>query len=531
MRSDAGRTVSWWMRGQRAPRSAPLKSGTVADVCVIGAGIAGLSTAYHLALEGKSVVVLDDGAIGGGASSRTSGHLACALDDRFYRLEHVHGRQGARLAAESHRAAIDRIERIVGEEGIDCEFARVDGYLFAPSGGPAEELAREQEAARRAGLEVERAEGLPVDGHDFGPALRFPRQGQFHVMKYLHGLARATKRRGGRIHNASHVEEIHAERDLLRVAVAGGLEVRAKAVVVATNTPFNDRVTMHTKQAPYRTYVIALELPKGALPDFLAWDTADPYHYIRVAHAADRDVLIVGGEDHKTGQPDGEAPGPFATLEHWARARFAMAGAVLDRWSGQVLEPVDSLGFIGRNPGGDERVFIATGDSGNGLTHGTLAGLILPDLIAGRDNPWAALYDPSRRSLRASGTFLRENLNVARQYAALLSPGEVDDSGEIARGDAAIVRHGIHKVAAYRDDHGALHEHSALCPHLGCVVAWNTTEKTWDCPCHGSRFDKIDGHVLNGPAVAGLRPLDEPRRGKSGAHRRRGAAHGRTARR
>jgi Rieske Fe-S protein len=213
-------------------------------------------------------------------------------------------------------------------------------------------------------------------------------------------------------------------------------------------------------------------------------------------------VLIVGGEDHKTGQAD-DADERFSRLEAWTRERFPQVQAFEFRWSGQVMEPVDSLALIGRNPLDSDNVYIATGDSGNGMTHGTIAGMLITDLIAGRANPWADLYDPSRKSLGAISEFARENLNVAAQYADVVTPGDVEDTGQIAPGKGAIVRRGLKKVAVYRDPDGALHERSAVCTHLGCIVRWNSLEKTWDCPCHGSRF-QTDGHVVNGPANSRL---------------------------
>jgi Rieske Fe-S protein len=243
-------------------------------------------------------------------------------------------------------------------------------------------------------------------------------------------------------------------------------------------------------------------VPAGSVPRLLLWDTLDPYHYVRVANGtAGHDVLIVGGEDHKTGQDeDGEAR--YERLELWMRERFPMVRDIAFHWSGQVMEPNDGLAFIGRNPG-DERIYIVTGESGNGMTYGTIAGIMLTDAIQGRPSPWAKLYDPGRIKLRAAGEFVKENLNAATQYVDLVTGGDVDGTGEIRPGSGAVVRRGIKKVAVYRDEQGGVHELSAICPHLGCVVRWNDGEKTWDCPCHGSRFAK-DGHVINGPAIRDL---------------------------
>ena len=519
MKTDNGQTTSVWMQTADVPDEPQLTADAQADVVIVGAGIAGLTTAYLLAKEGRRVVVLDDGPVAGGETCRTTAHLSNALDDRYYELERLHGEEGARLAAESHTAAIDKIESIVNAEKIDCDFARVDGYLFVPPGDDPAQLEDELRAAHRAGLVgVEQVERAPVESFDTGAALRFPRQAQFHILKYLNGLAEAIRRERGEIYTATHATKIEGGDDGARVETSDGATVTARAVVVATNSPVNDRVAIHTKQAPYRTFVVGARVARGSVPQILLWDTPDPYHYVRLqrggkaeaegAGEGEYDVLIVGGEDHKTGQAD-DAEERFRCLEEWTRERFPQVESFEFRWSGQVMETIDGLAFIGRNPLDSNNVYIATGDSGHGMTHGTIAGILLTDLITGRNNRWAELYDPSRKpkSLSAFKDFAQENLNVAAQYKDLATPGEISDVSELKAGDGAIMRRGLTKVACYRDEAGALHERSAICTHLGCVVQWNSTEKTFDCPCHGSRF-QTDGHVVNGPAIKALESMD-----------------------
>ncbi|HKY28543.1 MAG TPA: FAD-dependent oxidoreductase [Pyrinomonadaceae bacterium] len=480
----------------------PLTKKAFADVCVVGAGIAGMTTAYLLAQEGKAVIVLDDGPVGGGMTGRTTAHLVTALDDRYFELERLHGEEGARLAAQSHRASIDCVERIVNDDQIDCEFERLDGYLFVPPEDSLEILDDELAAAHRTGLiDVEKVSRVPWDSFDTGPALLFPRQAQFHPLKYLAGLAEAIKRKGGRIHTETHATEIEGGK-LAHIKTGNGGVVTADAVVIATNSPVNDLISIHTKQAAYQTYVIGARVPTGSITRALYWDTPDPYHYVRLETIGSYDVLIVGGEDHKTGQED-DAIERFAALEDWTQTRFPMIEKIEYRWSGEVMEPVDSLAFIGHNPNDAANVYIATGDSGNGMTHGTIAGMLLTDLIVGRDNEWAEIYDPSRKTLRAIPEFAKENLNVATEYIDLVLPGEVDSVDEIDLGSGAIIRRGLTKVAVYRDEDGVAHERSAICRHLGCVVNWNSLETTWDCPCHGSRYDAY-GHVIQGPANSDL---------------------------
>ena len=502
-------TTSLWMQAQ-SPAFPPLAEDASVDVCVIGAGIAGLTTALVLAEAGRSVLVLDDGAIGSGETGRTTAHLSNAVDDRYVVIERLHGERGAALCADSHTAAIDRIEAIVTAEAIDCDFERVDGYLFLGPGQDVRLLERELDAARAAGLTtVDLFDTAPVEGFTTGPCLRFPRQAQLHPLRYLSGLARAVERRGGRIRTGTHVDDVQ-DGTPATVRTASGRTVSAGSVVVATNTPANDRFVIHTKQAAYRTYVVGARVPAGRISHALFWDTCDPYHYIRLQKldGADEEILIVGGEDHKTGQASDTIPERQARLEDWAREHFPMITDVAYRWSGQVMEPVDRVAFIGRNPG-DDHIYVATGDSGMGMTHGTIAGLLIPDLILGKDNRWTSLYDPGRITLRSADEFLKENVNVAARYGEWLAAGDVPSEDHIARGTGAIVRDGLAKHAVYRDADGVLHRRSAVCPHLGCVVAWNPAEHSWDCPCHGSRFDPF-GRVLNGPALTPLAEVTEP---------------------
>jgi glycine/D-amino acid oxidase-like deaminating enzyme/nitrite reductase/ring-hydroxylating ferredoxin subunit len=489
-----------------------LRESLRTEVCVVGAGIAGMSVAYLLGKAGKKVVVLEDGPVGGGQTGVTTAHLASAMDDRFYHLEEMHGRDGSRLAYESHQAAIERIARTVADESIDCDFRELDGYLYlAPEHGR-EELEKELEAARRAGFtDAELLETIPGAPFDSGPCIRFPHQGRFHPMKYLRGLSAAVQRDGGRIFTGTHVDEVNGGDDA-HVRTSDGFTVHADAIVVCTNTPFNDRVVIHTKQSPYLTYAIAARLEGDGAPDALLWDTGDPYHYIRLQEVKKggkgHQVIIVGGEDHHTGEDYDEGE-RFDRLEAWTRERFPI-GAVEHRWLGQVYEPVDYLGFIGRNPGGPANVYVATGDSGQGMTHGTIAGMLITDQILGKENPWEKLYDPGRVSLRATGDFVRANLQVAGHYLEWVtgSEAEVDSTREIPRGSGAVVRRGRAPIAVYRDEEGKRHEMSAVCTHLGCIVHWNDVGKSWDCPCHGSRFEP-KGEVMNGPAPVGLKPAGD----------------------
>jgi glycine/D-amino acid oxidase-like deaminating enzyme/nitrite reductase/ring-hydroxylating ferredoxin subunit len=495
-----------------------LASDVQCDVCIIGAGIAGLTTGYLLSKTGKRVTILDDGPVASGMTRVTTAHLTNAIDARFFNIERLHGADAARLTAQSHAAAIDRVEIIADELAVDCDFRRVDGYLFRdPEDGEGEDLLeRELEAAHRAGVRgVEIVARSPLRDFDTGPCLRFPDQARFHPLKYLNAITLAIKKHRGRLYAHSHADRIEGGQPA-KIS-AGGYTVTADVVIVATNTPINDLVAIHTKQAPYMTYVIGCRVPRGSVADALYWDTLEAYHYVRLqpmggppsadGEASDYELLIIGGEDHKSGQAD-DADQRHGNLLRWARQRFPTIEDVAFTWGGQYMETIDGLAFIGRNPMDAENVYVVTGDCGMGMTHGTIAGMLLTDLILGRENPWADLYDPSRKTLRAAGAFAKENINVAAQYVEWATPGEVDSIAEIAPGSGAILRRGIAKLAVYRDEEGHVTELSAACPHLQCIVHWNSAESTWDCPCHGSRF-RADGEVINGPANVSLSPVEQ----------------------
>jgi len=512
--NPSGQTDPIWYASAAPPSFPPLALDASADVCVVGAGIAGLTTAYLLARGGKSVIVLDSKPVAGGESGRTSAHLASAIDDRFVEIERMHGEAAARIQYQSHAAAIDLIERISRDEQIGCGFRRLDAYLFPPDGNT-KLLDDEYAAARRAGFtDIERLEQCPAAGTAIGPCIHFGRQARFQPLQYLAGLARRLASMGVTIHCGSHVTDMSTEKGVVTVTTEAGPKVTAKFGVAATNvpSPINNWAGIYTKVAPYRTYMVGLQVPKGSITDALYWDTPDPYHYARLETSSDaeHEVLIVGGEDYKTGQlAAAEQPERFAELERWTRKTFSAAGALVSRWSGQVNEPDDGVAFIGAVPtGGHENCYVITGDSGMGLTHGTLGAMLVADLVMGRPNEWAELYDPARKKLKAAGEFLKENLNAVAQYADYVTPGEVSSVDDIPAGGGANVRRGLKKVAVHRAADGTLHECSAVCTHLGGIVHWNGVEKSWDCPVHGSRFG-CTGRVLTGPAVTGLSEKSE----------------------
>ncbi|MBZ4033398.1 FAD-dependent oxidoreductase [Flavobacterium sp. 17A] len=510
----SGDNVSFWIDSTDIIAFEKPTQDIKTDVLIIGGGIAGITTAYKLLKIGKKVVLVEDGFIGSGETGRTTAHLTCALDDRYYYLENTFGKESAKLAAESHSAAIDEIEKIVNELHIDCNFKRVNGYLFLHPSDKDQNLDKEFEATQHAGLDTMLLNHTPslAEAQD-QRCLVFKNQAQFHILHYLKALSQAIVDLGGTIYTEAHAENITD-----KGATVNGFEFCAKHIVVATNTPINDVLTMHTKQHAYRTYVIAGKIPKGSLPYALWWDTGDmeskwvaePYHYVRIESFDDEyDLLISGGEDHKTGQADEEGIPEIARydkLEAWTKKYFPLLDEISYKWSGQVMEPFDSLGFMGRNPG-DETIYVITGDSGNGMTHATIGAMIITDMIQGVENKWEHLYNPSRITFKALGDFVKEAGNMATQYLDWIAAADLNNTADLKPGEGGILSFGLRKIAAYRDYDNSLQAFSAVCPHLGCIVQWNADEKSFDCPCHGSRF-AADGTVTNGPAKDNLSKLD-----------------------
>lgn len=508
----SGENISYWIDSVKPIEFETLNKDINTDILIVGGGIAGLSVAYCLLKAGRKITLVEDGLIGSGETGRTTAHLTCALDDRYYEIEKAFDEEGSRMAAESHMAAIDWIEKTINEEQIDCDFERIDGFLFIHPSDTTENLEKEFEATRKAGLHTSWMDHVPGIASETSPCIRFPEQGQFHIMRYLHGLAKAIIKMGGKIYTKTHARHINKNG-----AECNGYKVTASQIVVATNTPVNDFVAIHTKQFPYRTYVIGSKVRKNQIQHCLWWDTGDqeskwvtaPYHYIRVqSFNEEYDLLIVGGEDHRTGQADDEGipeEERFNALIDWTKNRFPITEDLIYYWSGQVMEPVDYMAFIGKNPG-DDNLFIITGDSGNGMTHGTIGGIIVSDLIQNIDNKWADLYSPKRSPLKAPKTFLSEVFNMSKQYADYITKADINEVDQLLPGQGAILSKGLKRFAIYRDEAGTVNAFSAVCPHMGCMVQWNAEEKSFDCPCHGSRFTK-EGVVINGPATIGLEKI------------------------
>lgn len=494
-------TLPLWYSNQIIPTFEMLKNNINTEICIIGGGITGLTTAYLLGESGKKVIVLEDGDIASGESGRTSAHLSNALDDRYYQLESIFGEQGAKYAAESHSEAINTIERIITNENINCDFQRVDGYLFLDQLDSLDNLKKEYKAAKRAGINVEYLQEHHIGQMNLGPHIRFFNQAKFHPVNYLAGLANAILSQGNRIYTKTHASELKLGKKL-KIRTSDHFVVTADFLVIATNAPIFDKALIFSKQQANRTYIIGVEVDMNGLEDALFWDTGNPYHYIRFQKQGTKHIALIGGEDHRTGiqmNPDDI----FNKLVTWGRNKIPSLGKVEYFWSGQIMEPVDCLAYIGFNPTDENNIFLATGDSGNGLTHGTIAGLLLRDQILGRNNAWWKIYSPIRKPIKNIPSLIKTNLIGLTSLTQYVTPGTVKSIEEVEPGKGEILREGASKTAVYRNKQGQLQKCSAVCTHMGGIVSWNLLEKSWDCPLHGSRFTPL-GDVINAPANAKL---------------------------
>jgi glycine/D-amino acid oxidase-like deaminating enzyme/nitrite reductase/ring-hydroxylating ferredoxin subunit len=470
-----------------------------ADVAVVGGGITGITAAYLLAQRGKSVVVLEAMSIGKGATGNSTGNLYATVGNQgLQSIRSKFGDETLRSVVAARAAAVDLIEKQVNELGIDCDFRRVTWNLFTETEQNGSYIAGEKDAARQAGLTVTEKSFFPFDAR---LGFNLEDQAQFNPYLYVTGLAEKTNGDNSRIFEYTKVTGIEEKEDSLVVHTAGGT-VTASSVIMATHTPIGV-YNVHFLLGAYREYAVAATLNGDYPPDGIYWNLQQTEHYsLRTYESAKGKVLMLLGETHKVGQKENNAE-CFEQLEAFLRGRFDVE-TVKYRWAAQQYRPADDLPYIGRTSG-RSGIYIATGFSADGLTYGTLAAMILTDLITGADNKWASLFDPRRHTPLASAkNFLKETIDVAAQYIKDFPYiAEADTWSDIASGEGKTIDVKGEKYGAYRDEHGQLHVVSAVCTHMKCIVNWNTSEKSWDCPCHGSRFT-FDGKVIEGPAISDL---------------------------
>lgn len=506
-------TRSAWLNDDQRPSFPQLTTDVEVDVGIIGGGITGVMSAYLLKNAGLRVALVDRGRCGDGETSHTTAHLTYVTDARLHELADRFGREAAQAAWDGGATAIDLIEHVVQAEELDCDFTRLPGYLHAAwdesSPQDRESLNRDGETAMEFGFSASLCDFVPVANR---PGVRFANQGIFHPLRFLAGLTPRIDGGGSHVFEQTSIDEV-TDRGTLR---SGDREIRCRDVVVATHVPLPGKsglataTWLQTRLAAYSSYVVAARLPAETVEPGLWWDTADPYVYLRVEDRDGFQTAILGGEDHKTGQKD-DTGEPFRKLVERMHRIFPQA-VVTDRWSGQVVETNDGLPLIGST---DDRQYIATGFAGNGMTFGTLSALIIRDAVMGQANAWSELFDPTR--VRVNGglwRYLKENVDFPRYLIQdRLTTRRTERSDDLPSGAGRIQRVEGAKAAVFRDDDGELHCVSAVCTHMGCLVRWNPAERTWDCPCHGSRFG-VDGEVIAGPAEA---PLDRLVPGRSTA--------------
>ncbi|HVF19706.1 MAG TPA: FAD-dependent oxidoreductase [Mycobacteriales bacterium] len=496
-------TTSYWIASTSGPGFPEAPAELDADVVVIGGGIAGLTTARQLQLAGRSVVVVEAGRILEGVTGNTTAKVSTQHGLVYADLVSSHGESKARLYADAQGAAL---EHIAGS-GIDCDFARVDSFVYSLDSSELEKLQGEAEAAVSLGLPASYTTEVPLP-YDVAGAVRFAGQGQFHPRKYLLALAAQITDSGGVILEGTRALDVDDD-DPCVITTDRGV-IRARDVVVATHIPFLDRGLYFARQFPVRDYVVAAPIAASSAPDGIFLSTESPTHSVRTTPYDGGLLLIVAGEGHTPGREE-DTDARYDALGAWAREKFGVS-EIAYRWSTQDYTSEDRVPFIGPLTKASQHIWTATAFGAWGMTNGTVAGLLLSDLITGRDNPWAEVFDPGRGGawLQRTKKLVTENLSVGKALVSgYLTGGDVSSVDELAPGEGAVLRFGPAKTACYRDDSGKVHAVSAKCTHLGCIVAFNSAEKSWDCPCHGSRFD-VDGAVLQGPAVDPLSPASVP---------------------
>lgn len=490
------RTESIWEKLE-LPSFGRVTENLRSDICIVGGGITGITLAYELGRRGHKVLLVEAFSLGSGQTGRTTAHLTCQLEDPFQDLLKNHDEKTVSIFFEAHRKAIDLIEDNIIREGIDCDFKRLNGYYFCGKNVGETFLKNEKQAAISCGADLDFCETTPLLNENVS-SLKYKDQAQFHPLKYIRGLIESMKKFDVTIYEGTHIQDMRQEdRETWNLLTDAGFEIQSHHLIVATNTPVNNRFHIHTRQFPYRTYAVAFSLQNQfSLEECLLWDTEDPYHYVRFMDGK----LIVGGEDHRVGEtPQND---PFLNIESWARSKFTFLKDVIHKWSGQIYEPYDGIGFIGINPGLEKNVYISTGESGIGMTSSAIASQIISDLIEKKDNAWAPIFDPTRFSTSGMKDFIKENITTVRHYADWVKPSEIDSLQEIPLDGGGVRREGLLKTCYYHDA-GHFERKSAICTHLGGIVHWNDIEKTWDCPCHGSRFN-TRGKVIEGPATSDL---------------------------
>jgi glycine/D-amino acid oxidase-like deaminating enzyme/nitrite reductase/ring-hydroxylating ferredoxin subunit len=468
---------------------------------VVGAGITGITAAVLLKRAGKTVALIDAKRIVRGATGYTTAKVTAGHGLSYTDLRDTFGADGARTYAQANLAALERIAQFVSEDGIDCEFERRPNYAFAEDDEQAQQVEREVEVEREAGLPVSLVRETPLP-FDVKAAARMDDQAQFHPRRYLLALAQTVPGDGSHVFENSLVTHVK-HGDVCEVETERGV-LRAQDVIVATHLPFLDRGLFFTKAYPHRSYAVAAPIGDAPDPEGMYINAGTPTRSIRTLRDGDQVFIQVGGNGHKTGDED-DTPARYDELEAYLREHWPGAGEVRYRWSTQDYMAHDKVPYVGRLQRRSEHLFVATGYSKWGMTNGTVAAMILSDRILGRENAWAELFDSKRLRPARTTSFLKENLSAGVHFFAdRLSRAGRDSAESLQPGEGALIRVRGRKTAVYRDEQGAVHALSPVCRHLYCLVDWNPAERTWDCPCHGSRY-AADGTAIQGPTTKDLK--------------------------
>jgi len=475
------------------------------DVAVVGAGITGVTAAILLKRAGKTVALLDWNRIARGATGYTTAKVTSGHGVAYGRLTDTFGEQGARVYAESNQSAIERIAELAQTGGIECDFERKANYVVAEKEKERTQLEQEAEVMQKLGLPASFVAETPLP-YEVAGAVKLENQAQFHPRKYLLGLAGTIPGDGSHVFENTRVTHV-TQGDPCTVETERG-NVRAADVVLATHLPFMDRGLFFAKAHPHRSYAVAAAIDPDQAPDGMFINAGLPTRSVRTIRDGERLLIQAGGQGHKPGRA-GDEPQRYDILEGFLREHWPEAGPVEYRWSTQDYMSVDRVPFVGRLNRRSKHVFVATAYSKWGMTGGTVAAELISDAILGRENAWAGLYDSKRLNPRASAAkFVKENAAIGwRFFAQRLARGEKRSPEELNQGEGAILRVGGLKRAVYRDEQGIVHLLSPVCRHLWCYVEWNDAERSWDCPCHGSRY-RGDGRVIQGPSVQDLRRIE-----------------------
>ena len=480
-----------------------LHGDLTADVVVVGAGIAGLTAAALLKADGRRVVVVEAGRVAAGVTGYTTAKVTLLHGLVYDDLTQAFGKDGARKYADANLAGMATVADLAVRHGIDCDLERRPAYTYTTDPAMAEKIHAEVAAAQRLGLAAEFTTDTDLP-YPVEAAIRIGDQAQFHPRKYCIGLARAVDGAGSAVYERTRATSIEVDGDRVTVETDHGT-ITAGFAIQATHLPFSDQGGFFARTHPMRSYALSAHLD-GPVPQGMYLSVDSPSRSVRSARMDGEEVVILGGEGHKVGQ-DPDTRERYAALEAWARSEFPVR-SVDYRWSAQDFVPVDHVPFVGPVAPGRDRVLVATGFKKWGMSNGSAAGVMLADRIAGRDNPFADFFGTNRINPRQSvKELVKENANVVKRFVGDRLKTETRSVADLAPGEAAVLVEGTERVAVYRDDAGAVHAVSPICTHMGCTVTWNTAEVTWDCPCHGSRFD-CDGHVIQGPAVKDLEPRE-----------------------